>query len=395
MASVYGSSLVTIAVLHSADSRGGCFLERQRRAFNSSLTAGISTESIPVVHRMRDIEYTTMTRVKHSEPHNRLLGIYTRRLPLETRAWALQERLLSPRTLLIHSEELLWECRSAIDCECGSILTDDNHTFREIYMDDSLKMKIQPWNNRDIKTGSRNWRMIVEEYSQLSLTKPEDVQQAMAGLVDHFSHFMTGQCVAGIWIHDLPLGLRWRSWLPIDRSDTSLPSWSWMSVCSGDAQGNSVDNQKMNGIDYGKYDNRFAPDSDFTFVSCDTASLSAPAIIHLRISGLVFTIKLSEQDAQKSKELFKPLGRAKGEHWSFASDIKLAPVSGDVSCLLLGSATSDMGHVYEYLLALTTTASPACTPTYRRIGLLKTTSWAEDCELFNGNKGVLMTLDII
>ncbi|KAF2805628.1 uncharacterized protein BDZ99DRAFT_540174, partial [Mytilinidion resinicola] len=39
-------------------------------------------------------------------------------LPLFSRAWALQERLLARRVLHFGPEELVWECCSLLDCEC-------------------------------------------------------------------------------------------------------------------------------------------------------------------------------------------------------------------------------------------------------------------------------------
>ncbi|KAF1951235.1 hypothetical protein CC80DRAFT_509097 [Byssothecium circinans] len=41
--------------------------------------------------------------------------------PLLTRAWAYQERLLPVRTLHLHAEQLIWECKSGLRCECGSL----------------------------------------------------------------------------------------------------------------------------------------------------------------------------------------------------------------------------------------------------------------------------------
>ena len=43
----------------------------------------------------------------------------TESFPLETRAWCFQERLLSNRIVHFGKDELVWECNSAINCECG------------------------------------------------------------------------------------------------------------------------------------------------------------------------------------------------------------------------------------------------------------------------------------
>jgi hypothetical protein len=38
--------------------------------------------------------------------------------PLMSRAWGFQERLLPARTLHFHAEELIWECKTGVNCEC-------------------------------------------------------------------------------------------------------------------------------------------------------------------------------------------------------------------------------------------------------------------------------------
>jgi hypothetical protein len=41
--------------------------------------------------------------------------------PLLTRAWAHQERLLSPRTVNFHAAEMIWDCGEGFSCECGQL----------------------------------------------------------------------------------------------------------------------------------------------------------------------------------------------------------------------------------------------------------------------------------
>jgi hypothetical protein len=58
--------------------------------------------------------------------HNRFKNMenaedYVEDAPLLTRAWAFQERLFPSRTLHFHAEELIWECKSAVQCECEEL----------------------------------------------------------------------------------------------------------------------------------------------------------------------------------------------------------------------------------------------------------------------------------
>jgi hypothetical protein len=43
-------------------------------------------------------------------------------LPLLYRAWAFQERLLARRVVHFSPAELVWECHTHVDCECGELL---------------------------------------------------------------------------------------------------------------------------------------------------------------------------------------------------------------------------------------------------------------------------------
>ena len=100
--------------------------------------------------------------------------------PLSRRAWVLQERLLSPRTLHYTKTQVFWECRESKACESSP------HP--------SPKLRIHPlrthWypNSKhelfglNVEPLYRHWPDIIEKYTDTLLTKPEDKLVAISGL---------------------------------------------------------------------------------------------------------------------------------------------------------------------------------------------------------------------
>lgn len=104
MSSIYAKSIVTIATSGSDDSSGGCFRTFSQKTpdehgwvrVDSTLSDG--SQSVLFIGRERE-GYATISRPQI------LQG------PLADRAWVLQERILSSRTLHFTNDMLIWECR--------------------------------------------------------------------------------------------------------------------------------------------------------------------------------------------------------------------------------------------------------------------------------------------
>jgi len=100
MADVYKNSLLTIAASSSPDSRTGCFLERES---GSELKIQHGDCAFYLHHITRKWCFPSLNSG-----------------PLQTRAWVLQEMLLSRRILFFHKDQLFWECNSMSLSEEGS-----------------------------------------------------------------------------------------------------------------------------------------------------------------------------------------------------------------------------------------------------------------------------------
>ncbi|KAF1954285.1 HET-domain-containing protein, partial [Byssothecium circinans] len=133
-------------------------------------------------------------------------------LPLLTRAWVLQERLLSARIIYFTKNEIMWECRQLRTCEClaGDIL--------------------QPSLDSGLPT-LQTWQKFVDRYTSLCLTKATDRLPALSGIAEQMGQRQFGTFYAGHWELNFVNSLCWLAATPSSREpDTSVPSWSWAAA---------------------------------------------------------------------------------------------------------------------------------------------------------------------
>jgi hypothetical protein len=149
----------------------------------------------------------------------------SRALPLLTRGWGLQERLLCPRIVHFAKEELVWECLERFTCECSQIKAE--MLYRGI-----KKQEVQPrvWLHQSLSQMARCWHGIVRSYAELNLTFDTDIFPALQGLANIMPSRM-GKYLAGLWsetlISDLCWHVRYESWRP---GEWRAPTWSWAST---------------------------------------------------------------------------------------------------------------------------------------------------------------------
>lgn len=136
--------------------------------------------------------------------------------PLNKRAWALQERLLSPRMLIFGSRDLYWECRT--------------HQFSRSGIHYVLLCRRMPR-----KSTAYDWKKIVEEYSCRAMTRETDKLPALAGLAASFEARKELSLLLGLVREHLPEELLWfqkddSRIEPSLPSEYRAPSWSWASI---------------------------------------------------------------------------------------------------------------------------------------------------------------------
>ncbi|KAI2615018.1 heterokaryon incompatibility protein-domain-containing protein [Hypoxylon sp. NC1633] len=157
--------------------------------------------------------------------------------PLFTRAWALQERMVSPRVVHFAEDELVFECRTKVQCECLSHYTDS--PSRKMVHARALNTAKPPAMSRLLLKQPEidDWEDLVQLYSRLNLTHETDRLVAIGGLAQEYARFRPRQTyLAGLWSGSLVQGLLWettgRDAFRPRPAKWVAPSWSWASAGS-------------------------------------------------------------------------------------------------------------------------------------------------------------------
>lgn len=235
MAAIYGNASLTIAAASSSDGSGGCLYDRRGGGVISltqseALGGGLTTHEA-LSHSLFSSLVTSTQQSSSNSPN-----------PLVLRKWCYQERILSPRILYYSFDEMLWECRETIECECGN--PGEIHTIgakagsSKVTFDSLLYSPHVPYgaaSDRVDERALRAWRILVEAYSKARLSYETDVLPALAGVAERFASASLGKYVAGLWTDPFLNLLSWRS----KPSGTSAhtrptaycaPTWSWASI---------------------------------------------------------------------------------------------------------------------------------------------------------------------
>ncbi|KAF1828437.1 HET domain-containing protein [Decorospora gaudefroyi] len=235
MASVYSNGHVTIAATHSPNGRGGLYTHTPDYA-----VSGTTPNGEPYCLFFRE-------RIDHqidAGPETPDMIATETYYPLLSRAWVYQERMLSTRVLHFGRYELFFECKSSIDCECGTIQNHgagqetpiplikieyaDNLSDYDVSSDEAALLPVR-------YQSARLWRTMVSCYTVLHLTKSKDRLPAIGGLARQLATRRQSKYLAGLWEDSLQDDLLWEvytaSKLKRPRPyPLNAPTWSWASV---------------------------------------------------------------------------------------------------------------------------------------------------------------------
>ena len=150
-------------------------------------------------------------------------------LPLNKRAWVLQEKLMSPRTLHFQADRIFWEC-------------DEKTTLSE-YMPDGMAGEKQGFDCMhqsaySIKEPGRQEQRFgffdyVSQFAERQLSHADqDKLVAFSAIARTCATWAGAPYCAGIFRQAMPWGLVWRAspQAPSKRPAYRAPSWSWASV---------------------------------------------------------------------------------------------------------------------------------------------------------------------
>lgn len=201
--------------------------------------------------------------------------------PLSQRAWCMQERMLSPRTLHFTRKGLIWECRkmylavhmiSTVDEPSMALTLPAVLQYLENGIEGGWGMKFPPieqlatreqlldmgedkfdlyhqifatgaagygthGRTKELETGKQgdfvSWwnRNIVPDYTSRQVTFEKDRLPAISAAARLFDEYIQSPYLAGIWLAELEEGLEWRRGGPTwsDEKLAKHPQFSWTS----------------------------------------------------------------------------------------------------------------------------------------------------------------------
>ncbi|GAW22206.1 hypothetical protein ANO14919_117410 [Xylariales sp. No.14919] len=149
---------------------------------------------------------------------------------LNRRAWVLQERVLSPRTLHFTEHQVYWECWQYHQGE------DLEYEYLGVVKKEAYPVQLSPSSllcdaPRRSSELPRAWWHISSEYSSLGLTFQTDKLVAISGLVQKLESQLHMTYMKGVWRELLHPSVLWSAraedleYLPL----VGAPSWSWAS----------------------------------------------------------------------------------------------------------------------------------------------------------------------
>ncbi|KAE9376064.1 HET-domain-containing protein, partial [Stipitochalara longipes BDJ] len=225
MEKVYRNSKCTIAASGAVDGLGGCFFSRDIRLlqpFQVKASFGLLPGQMCLV-----------------VPGAKVSSRIARHTLLYQRAWVLQERLLSPRSIHFGKEQVSWEC---YECHASETFPYHQHSkfvnrglqtladlVAEVKSASELEELRSPYGLSVV------WSEALTNYTSLGLTKPQDKLIALAGIATAMKP-KVGDYLAGMWKCLLPFGLLWTPTAPAVEGHRSrppqyrAPSWSWASM---------------------------------------------------------------------------------------------------------------------------------------------------------------------
>lgn len=158
--------------------------------------------------------------------------------PISSRAWTLQERVLSKRIIHYEAEEMRFECRKGAKCECS----DYQMPIRSRITRSTGPLQPSTWPS-DLDERLRIWFDLVEEYSNRNLSFGADKLPAFYGIAQRLQTggFGFGKYAAGLWEGAMLVCLLWTTAYQLgsdeyptgqkDRPSTfRAPTWSWASI---------------------------------------------------------------------------------------------------------------------------------------------------------------------
>jgi hypothetical protein len=154
-------------------------------------------------------------------------------LPLHTRAWVVQERILASRTLYYGWNGLAWEC---VECSATEgVPAGDVSRFSP--KADFFDIVLRPPDDRDTAEKAAAvydlWTGIQAAYTRCLLTRFDDRLVAITGVIKRIEKAIGWRNLWGLWQERFLRDLLWFVEEPSTRPSTEqylAPTWSWVGI---------------------------------------------------------------------------------------------------------------------------------------------------------------------
>jgi hypothetical protein len=220
MRMIYANADFTVAATRAEGSSDGFLQTREEHTVALKLPSSAATVFF---RESLDAAGENLKQVGHS--------------PLLARAWVMQERMLSRRTVDFTAKKIFLTCRQGIIAEDGVKTTYHETLTSNFTKILNLLPKISLTGSAlDIWTGQffGVWAELTQWYTTREITCVKDRLPAIDGIASLASLVLPGRYICGLWEINLADGLFWQ---PLHRpikpeSNENAPSWSWASAVS-------------------------------------------------------------------------------------------------------------------------------------------------------------------
>ncbi|RSL58395.1 hypothetical protein CEP54_007793 [Fusarium duplospermum] len=227
MSDVYQNAYITIAAAAAQNSTEGCFRQRPfsiRKSFATVAEVEDKVEQVEVFARPWQSDRHWTKNIGDGPQ-------YLDQNPLETRAWTLQEHILSGRILRFTAHELVWHCRQVHLCECRPGCAFHKEALRLVNLN-------RMTGDKDSSVGVRAsdprivWSEVLGPFTRRAITHESDRLPAISGVAAALASPMGMEYIGGMWKGMLGNTVCWS----VDTPGTSrhktyyAPTWSWASV---------------------------------------------------------------------------------------------------------------------------------------------------------------------
>jgi hypothetical protein len=236
MAAIFRAGTITLSATSADNGHGGC---------------GLDIEYEPVVWfpglNGRHAGFSARETGVCDKTSTDILVKQLLQAPVNTRAWILQESMLSRRTLHATYSQFVWQCGSLTESEDSAIYIQEKRAPMRMGLFDigrnRSREKFVPStivSHGDEYAFDIDWWRCVADYSSRSLTFSGDQYAAIAGIVQLHQDISKDLPIVGLWKRHLVHHLAWRAYrephrhvVPIQETANRRPSWTWMSYEHG------------------------------------------------------------------------------------------------------------------------------------------------------------------